>query len=76
MQSSEGNELLASDSRKLKPTTHRNEFISRVKSHKAITIRVVTGPTTIAGSSHSHLFLSVSESELRRFSISVSLQFL
>ena len=50
MRSSERNELLviASDNLKLKPKTHRNEFTSRLKSHEAITTRVVTGPTTIS----------------------------
>ena len=44
---SERNELLgiASNNLKLKPTTHRNKFTSLVKAHKAITTRVVTGPT-------------------------------
>ena len=45
LRSSDRNELLgiASNNLKLKPTTHRNEFTSRVKAHKAITTRVVTG---------------------------------
>ena len=45
LRSSERNELLgiASNNLKLKPTTHRNEFTLRVKSHKAIATRVVTG---------------------------------
>ena len=45
MRSSQRNELLgiASNNLKLKPTTHRKEFTSRVKAHKAITTRVVTG---------------------------------
>ena len=76
LRSSERNERLgiASDSLKLKPTAHRNEVPSHVKSHKAITTRVVTGPTTIACTSQSHLFLSVSEWELRRFAFCVTLQ--
>ena len=47
MKRSERKELLgiASNNLKLKPTTHGNEFTSRVKAHKAITTRVVTGPT-------------------------------
>ena len=47
MKRSERNELLRIDfdNPKLKPTTHRNEFTSRVKSHEVITTRVVTGPT-------------------------------
>ena len=68
--SSERNELwgMASDNVKLKPTTYRKEFTSRVKSHKKITTRV-TGPTTSACTSHNHLFLSVSEKELRKNSL-------
>ena len=45
MKRSEKNELsgIASNNLILKPTTHRNEFTSRVKAHKAITTRVVIG---------------------------------
>ena len=34
---------MASNNLNLKPMTHFNEFTSRVKSHKAITTRMVTG---------------------------------
>ena len=80
MKRSERNELLgiAFNNLKLKLTTHRNKFTSRVKAHKAITTRVVTGPTkSLALHTVTCFFRFQSRNfAVFLFEISVTLQFL